>query len=329
MNLTDQEVNERVLVVHSKPNAAADRVRLKEVDSRESKVEWIFSVSMLTEGWDVKRVFQIVPDEERAFNSKLLIVQVLGRGLRVPADWNFSFGKPEVIVFNHEKWAYAVKKLVDEILEIERRISTKVLQDSKFHFEIYNCEYKKDPIASPKVKQKVGLYNLFDRGYITIPTILPEENVEFEFSNLNNESTTWRTKVSHNTISIEDMAYKMWDRFRDIPDDDHLGLAEQYQNKYPVERLEEIIKRSLEESGNTVITDLLANKFISSMSTAWRQGATYVTYSTNLDKYSIVSTKDMGSEHSSASSLKNTSTLFWTDDTRRYLQKKKLNFSMR
>ena len=33
---------------------------------------------MLSEGWDVKNVFQIVPHEERAFNSKLLIAQVLG-----------------------------------------------------------------------------------------------------------------------------------------------------------------------------------------------------------------------------------------------------------
>lgn len=49
--LSDDEVNERVLVVHSKPNVAGDRARLKDVDSSTSKVEWIFSVSMLTEGW--------------------------------------------------------------------------------------------------------------------------------------------------------------------------------------------------------------------------------------------------------------------------------------
>lgn len=326
LNLTDEEVDERVLVVHSKPNAAADRVRLKDVDSSNSKVEWIFSVSMLTEGWDVKRVFQIIPDEERAFNSKLLIAQVLGRGLRVPSNWNISFGKPEVIVFNHEKWALAVKKLVDEILEIERRISTKISQDSDFHFEIHNCEYKKVPIASPQTKQKVGLYNLFDKGYITIPTVLSEENVEIELSNLKNESKTWETKLTHNTISIEDMAYKMWDRFRDIPDDDNQGLAEQYQNKYPVEKLEEIIRCSLEESGNTVITDALANKFISSMSTAWRQGSTYVTYSTNPDRYYTISTKDMGCESTSASSLKNNNTLFWTDDTKMYLSEEEVEF---
>lgn len=324
--LSEDEINERVLVVHSKPNVAGDRVRLKDVDSSSSKVEWIFSVSMLTEGWDVKRVFQIIPDEERAFNSKLLIAQVLGRGLRIPANWNMTFGKPEVIVFNHEKWALAVKKLVDEILEIERRISTKIKPDSEFHFEICNCEYKKLPIASPKKKQKVGLYNLFDKGYITLPTILPEETVEIELSNLKNKSKIWNTKLKHKTTSIEDMALKMWDRFKDVPDDDGLGLAEQYQEKYPVEKLEEIIRRSLEESGNTVITDSLSNKFISAMSTAWRQGSTYVTYNTNPDKYFVVSTKNMGIESTSASSLKNNNTLFWTDDTKGYLSDEEAEF---
>lgn len=57
---------------------------LREVDDPTCPVEWIISVSMLTEGWDVKNVFQIVPHESRAFSSKLLIAQVLGRGLRVP-----------------------------------------------------------------------------------------------------------------------------------------------------------------------------------------------------------------------------------------------------
>ena len=37
-----------------------------------------------SEGWDVDNVFQIVPMEEKAFNSRLLISQVLGRGMRIP-----------------------------------------------------------------------------------------------------------------------------------------------------------------------------------------------------------------------------------------------------
>jgi len=76
--------------------------QLREVDDAENPVEWIVSVSMLTEGWDVKNVFQIVPHDSRAFNSKLLIAQVLGRGLRVPP----GLGKePLVTINNHEAWS--------------------------------------------------------------------------------------------------------------------------------------------------------------------------------------------------------------------------------
>jgi len=79
--ITPKVADEQVLVVY---NNAPDVRKLPYVDNATSKVEWIVAVSMLNEGWDVKRVFQIVPHEERAFNSKLLIAQVLGRGLRVP-----------------------------------------------------------------------------------------------------------------------------------------------------------------------------------------------------------------------------------------------------
>ena len=99
---------------------------LPYVDNAASKVEWIVSVSMLNEGWDVKRVFQIVPHEERAFNSKLLIAQVLGRGLRVPKVG--AGEQPEVTVFNHDAWATSIRHLVNEILEIEKRLSSHVLE---------------------------------------------------------------------------------------------------------------------------------------------------------------------------------------------------------
>lgn len=85
------------------PNVA----RLRLVDSPSSKVEWIVSVSMLSEGWDVKNVFQIVPHEEKAFNSKLLIAQVLGRGLRRPEGWQGE--DPIVTVFNHDAWSGRIK----------------------------------------------------------------------------------------------------------------------------------------------------------------------------------------------------------------------------
>src|SRR3990170_359906 len=74
----------RKIIEHPEKIRKENLQLLKEVDDADNPVEWIVSVSMLTEGWDVKNVFQVVPHEQRAFNSKLLISQVLGRGLRMP-----------------------------------------------------------------------------------------------------------------------------------------------------------------------------------------------------------------------------------------------------
>ena len=82
--ISAEQAAKKVLPITSAAKHQPNVARLKLVDSPTSKVEWIVSVSMLNEGWDVKNVFQIVPHEERAFNSKLLIAQVLGRGLRRP-----------------------------------------------------------------------------------------------------------------------------------------------------------------------------------------------------------------------------------------------------
>src|SRR6185436_11923711 len=108
---------------------------LKEVDEPGSDVEWIVSVSMLTEGWDVKNVFQIVPHESRAFNSKLLIAQVLGRGLRVPS----SVQDPLVTINNHEKWKPEIVNLLKEVLEVENTLSWGyVPEKSQFLFPLFN-----------------------------------------------------------------------------------------------------------------------------------------------------------------------------------------------
>ena len=112
---------------------------LKTVDDPLNEVEWIVSVSMLTEGWDVKNVFQIVPHERRAFNSKLLIAQVLGRGLRVPAE----LSQPVyVTINNHESWTNEIRDLYRGVLEIENRIGWGVTEAKHgYAFPLYNLTY--------------------------------------------------------------------------------------------------------------------------------------------------------------------------------------------
>ena len=168
---------EKVLPVTSAKEHQPNIAKLKMVDSAESKVEWIVSVSMLSEGWDVKNVFQIVPHEERAFNSKLLIAQVLGRGLRRPDGWQGS--DPVVTVFNHDSWAGRIKHLVNEILELERRLGSRVLCDRSFHFDLHNLDYTR--VTNTTDFRKTGEYRLLKQGYVDLPSQVEVEDVTIDY----------------------------------------------------------------------------------------------------------------------------------------------------
>lgn len=114
---------------------------LKTVDEPDNPVEWIISVGMLTEGWDVQNVFQIVPHEKKAFNSKLLISQVLGRGLRIPE----GLEQPSVRINNHESWSDEIKNLYQEVLEIDSRITYGYYEkNEQYGFPLYNLDYSHD-----------------------------------------------------------------------------------------------------------------------------------------------------------------------------------------
>lgn len=110
------DIADATIVVTSNAKHEEGRGRLARVDDPNDTVEFIVSVSMLTEGWDAKNVFTILPCEERAFNSKLLIAQVLGRGLRIPTAATPEGGW-KVVVLNHKNWAGEVQALVDEVLD--------------------------------------------------------------------------------------------------------------------------------------------------------------------------------------------------------------------
>ena len=152
-----EDVDKKVLIVTSHQDHKANVAKLSKVDDKEDPVEWIVSVSMLTEGWDVKNVFQIVPWEDRAFNSKLLIAQVLGRGLRIPPEYQSP--QPKVRVFNHDAWSRKIKDLVNEILEIELKLTSTVItkgERSKYIFDLYNIDYEKEPTEKESSKEHTG-----------------------------------------------------------------------------------------------------------------------------------------------------------------------------
>jgi len=311
VGMTPEVADEKVLVVY---NNAPDVSKLHFVDRSTSKVEWIVSVSMLNEGWDVKRVFQIVPHEERAFNSKLLIAQVLGRGLRIPEGWKGI--QPEVTVFNHDAWASSIRHLVNEILEIEKRLASHIVEASPYHFDLHNIDYTLEPVSVKK--PMIGEYTLFAKGFVDLATDSPAEDISITYERgLTGEQYKWETTLRHKTYSARQVAEEMYRRLEEAqdPDDTDPKMRTAYTDKFPIDRLENIVKESLMRIGAKEATDSMKQKFLQSLGTLRRKESENVRYKTKVESYLTVSTKQRQSDSVSASELRNTKTVFYTDQT--------------
>jgi type III restriction enzyme len=323
VGFSHEAATEQLLVVY---NNAPDVRKLPYVDNAASKVEWIIAVSMLNEGWDVKRVFQIVPHEERAFNSKLLIAQVLGRGLRVPTGW--SGEQPEVTVFNHDAWAPRIRHLVNEILEIEKRLSSHILPDSLFHFELDNINYTLKPTTVKKTPM-LGAYNLFEKEYIDLATDTPAEDISIEFERAaTGERYKWETKIQRKTYTPRQVAVEMYGRLEEAQEPDHPDpqMRTVYTDKFPIERLEQIVKNSLAERGATEATESMKQLLLRSLNVLWRKEAEYIRYTPIVDRYFTLSTHQRQADSVSAAELRQNKTIFYTDQTRASLLDEQMEF---
>lgn len=305
--LNSEQAATKVLCVTSAPKHQPNVAKLRTVDSPASKVEWIVSVSMLSEGWDVKNVFQIVPHEERAFNSKLLIAQVLGRGLRRPDGWQGE--EPIVTVFNHDSWANRIKHLVNEILEIDRRLTSTVDPASPHNFELHNLDYTREEDVTSYAKK--GEYRLFEAGYVDLPTQVEAEDVTVGFERaISGEHVKFKTTIQHKTWTVGEVAEEMYRRLKSIDmeskDAGDPKDRTSYAKKFPLAKCEEIVVASLRhakvETGK--ITDDNRQRFLQSLGTLRRKAAKRVVYALSPQALAPVSTSTRQVESCSAAELR-------------------------
>ncbi|HCC53415.1 MAG TPA: hypothetical protein DEQ20_00585 [Desulfobulbaceae bacterium] len=203
---------------------------LKSVDDPASSVEWIVSVSMLTEGWDVKNVFQIVPHDSRAFNSKLLIAQVLGRGLRMPACLDMQ---PLVKVTNHEAWTDEIANLLKDVLEVENTLSWGFdSRREEFIFPLHNLSYELTEQTVETKKLKAVNIKL---------TLKPQSRKSTEYVTFS-ESGKLAMEITHeNTEEIEYAVCTLHDYISEK--DKRIG------KKWPKSRIRKLIKDALQAGG--------------------------------------------------------------------------------
>lgn len=252
--LSREDAAKKVLRVHSRRSSGAGakedaeipksllRLRSGEPDERTSAIEWITSVSMLTEGWDVKNVFQIVPHVERAFGSKLLIAQVLGRGLRIPSQ--YASEQPVVKVFNHDSWSVNIRHLVNEVLEKDRRVTSAVMPSkSKYDFDILNVDYEKaEDVVEVK---KTSDYN-FDMDHVNLvaQSKLLDRNTVYERA-LSGKQTTKKTRITLQMVSTDQLVADVHNKFKAID----LETGSNYAKRYAKSKLRRLVRNSLDLIG--------------------------------------------------------------------------------
>jgi type III restriction enzyme len=224
--LSPEEAGDKVLPVSSSSKHQANVAKSRLVDKPASK-------------------------EERAFNSKLLIAQVLGRGLRRPDGWQGE--DPMVTVFNHDAWSGRIKHLVNEILEIE-------------------FDYTRPEDTSEYAKK--GEYRLLEQRFVDLPTQVEAEDVTVEFERaVTGEHTKFRTRIQHKTWSIEEVAEQMFQRLKSIDEESREAEDPQdrtsYAKKFPLEMCEEIVRESLKRAKITTgrITDENRQNFLQALGT--------------------------------------------------------------
>lgn len=318
-NTTFEEAENKVLIVTSANEHKANVKILKEVDNKNKPIEWVISVSMLTEGWDVKNVFQIVPWEDRAFNSKLLIAQVLGRGLRIPFEYQSP--QPKVRVFNHDAWSRNIRGLVEEILEIELKLTSSALHNGErnnYHFNIYNISYEKEP--QEKISEKKHSEFDYTKGYIELQSQVEDIEKEAEYTNLDGKIESKNTLIHYNTYTVDEVVNKIinelklreWEgKILKLPTGDYSK-----DKLPPKDELKSIIRKSMNKVG--IKGDRLIEKnklkIESSFNTLLRKSGKTTFYEKIVKDPVPITTKIIEKETIAVGNLRHNSTVFYSSN---------------
>ena len=115
----------KVITVHSnKRGEEKDEnvAQLLSVEDRENPIEIVIHVNMLKEGWDVTNLYTIVP--LRAANSRTLVEQSIGRGLRLPYGKRTGVAAVDrLTIVSHDRF----QEIIDEANSADSIIRTGIV----------------------------------------------------------------------------------------------------------------------------------------------------------------------------------------------------------
>ena len=251
----------------------------------------------------------IVPHEERAFNSKLLIAQVLGRGLRIPETYKGS--QPVVTVFNHDKWSSSIKHLVDEVLEIEKRIhSYPVEKKENYNFELYNIDYKR--IEEEVEYPQQDAYELLKKGYISYASQVEdvEKNTTY-IKAISGDKDVKKTLIEFKMYSLDEAANEIANKLTSID----MDLGTKYSEEFDKKKIKGIIENSLKRIGEKSdrVSESNLQKSLQSFGVVYRKKTKNLRLKIEAKKLEKINTREIDKNNLGVGSLRGDSTIFWDD----------------
>lgn len=293
-------------VVSGKPSRASEPERkeninkLKSVDSSTSPIEWIVSVAMLTEGWDVKNVFQIVPHDSRAFNSKLLISQVLGRGLRIPKVY---VGRDDIKVkiYNHVKFSAEIERLFEDVLELNDRLPILVdKKDKKFNFRLHNFKYDKDEGTAQvrSVPSKFSeVINLQPQAKTAVNEVTYQDAID-----RTKEKVDYHNKLPWMTITDSVHSISSMLKAFDLELNKNLAIS------YHADKITSIIVKNLHNSSDNYLSIENLNRIKGAFRKLYDVGGETIIYKNKVDGIFNIDTCELPVTYTNGTSLKKGST---------------------
>jgi len=233
---------------------------------------------------------------------------VLGRGLRIPPEYKGE--QPVVTVFNHDRWSSSIKHLVNEVLEIEKRIrSYVILKDKEYNFKLHHIKYDKKPefIETPMVSE----YD-FSKGFIYLSSQAPQIEEETIYERVVTEKRhAKRTLIEFTMYTTEDVAqvvhsrYKSWD----------MDEGTSYARDYPFDKILVIVKNSLRKIGEkgNLISQENRQKILQAFGVVKRKGSKSLRYKIESENLFVVNTADIKKNSLGLGTLRRESSIFYDD----------------
>ena len=253
----------------------------------------------------------------------MLIAQVLGRGLRVPEAYKSP--QPRVIVFNHKAWSTKIKRLVDEVLEIEARIYSIVIASgtrSEYHFSVRNINYSSEQttVDKPAETGSVDFTRLTKEGIV-----LESQSVEVE------KGTTYETvlggspreknyAIRNITWTIDEVIDKLFEEFEQREWEGKtlkLGDSEYTKNSLPPRKtIEDIVRLSMRKRGNfgDEIIETNVHKILSAFTPLLRKNKKTIISKFVANDIFDISTESLSRQSTSVAMLRQDRTVFLTNN---------------